>query len=118
MTMTTTCRWCGRAFAPRGSGKAQHFCRPACRRALDAAGRRYVAEALGSGVLTIADLESGPAATCALAEEGKEPSPHAETAEPDALLSDVLDALPDDAWALLPDDVLDRIAAWLGVGVE
>jgi len=40
----TKCLWCGRAFTPRATGgKAQRFCRPACRRAFDAAGRRWVA---------------------------------------------------------------------------
>lgn len=80
--MTSTCRWCSRTFRPRGSGgKAQHFCRPACRRALDAAGRRYVAEALASGMLTVADLESGPAATRALPIEAAEPLPAPEDGE-------------------------------------
>jgi len=63
----TKCLWCGRAFTPRTTGgKAQRFCRPACRRNLDAAGRRWVAEALAAGNLTIPDLRNAPGTTCAL----------------------------------------------------
>ena len=54
-----TCLWCGRGFTPRATGgKTQRFCRPRCRRAFDAAGRRWIAAALTSGVLTIAHLKS------------------------------------------------------------
>ena len=63
----TKCRWCGRAFTPRATGgKAQRVCRPACRRAFDAAGRRWVAWALAAGILTIPDLRNAPGTTCAL----------------------------------------------------
>jgi hypothetical protein len=62
------CAWCGRAFLPGATGaKRQTFCRLACRRAFDAAGRRWVAEAIASGVLTVEALRSGPGATRALA---------------------------------------------------
>jgi len=55
----TKCLWCGRAFTPRATGrKAQRFCRPACRRAFDAAGRRWVAGAIAAGALTIPDLRN------------------------------------------------------------
>jgi hypothetical protein len=58
--MPDTCVWCGRAFTPRcDGGKPQRFCSIRCRRALDAAGRRYIADALASGALTIADLRRG-----------------------------------------------------------
>jgi hypothetical protein len=61
------CQWCGKSFKPRSEGgKAQRFCRPACRRALDAAGRRWIAAALASGSLTIASLKGGAPATRAL----------------------------------------------------
>jgi len=54
-----TCLWCGRGFTPRATGgKTQRFCRPRCRRAFDAAGRRWIAVALTSGALTIAHLKS------------------------------------------------------------
>ena len=56
--------WCGRSFRPRrDSDKAQRFCRPACRRAFDAAGRRWVAEVLASGTLTIPDLRNASSTT-------------------------------------------------------
>jgi hypothetical protein len=43
------CLWCGNGFTPRrDGGKRQVFCCPACRRAFDAAGRRWVAEAIAS----------------------------------------------------------------------
>jgi hypothetical protein len=59
-----TCRWCGRSFTPRANGgKPQHFCRPACRRALDAAGRSWIGAALADGRLTIDALRGAPAAT-------------------------------------------------------
>jgi hypothetical protein len=70
----TPCLWCGRRFMPRASGgKPQSFCRPACRRALDARGRRWIAAALADGRLTIGDLRNGRAATRALATDGKLP---------------------------------------------
>ena len=37
--------------ADRAGGKEQRFCRPVCRRAYDAAGRRFVAEAIACGLL-------------------------------------------------------------------
>jgi hypothetical protein len=42
------------------------FCRPACRRGFDAAGRRWVAEAIATGVLTAQELKNGPDTTRAL----------------------------------------------------
>ena len=63
----TKCLWCGRAFTLRATGgKAQRFCRPACRRVFDAAGRRWVAGALAAGALTIPDLRNAPSTTRAL----------------------------------------------------
>jgi hypothetical protein len=61
------CAWCGRAFAPGATGgKPQVFCRPACRRAFDASGRRWIAEAIAAGTLTVDALRNGYAATRAL----------------------------------------------------
>jgi hypothetical protein len=61
------CLWCGRAFTPRATGgKRQVFCRPFCRRALDAAGRRYIEVALADGALTVVDLKNAPRAMRAL----------------------------------------------------
>ena len=42
------------------------FCRSACRRAFDAAGRRWVAEAIAGGMLTVDAPRNGAAATRAL----------------------------------------------------
>jgi hypothetical protein len=67
MTEAALCAWCGRAFAPRATGgKPQVFCRRACRRAFDASGRRWVAEAIAAGTLTVDALRNGYAATRAL----------------------------------------------------
>jgi hypothetical protein len=75
MTEAASCAWCGRPFIPRATGgKRQIFCRPACRRGSDAAGRRWVAEAIASGTLTIAALRSGYPATRALAPEAVSPA--------------------------------------------
>lgn len=65
--MRESCPWCGRDFALRTSGgRVQKFCSTRCRRALDAAGRRYIRDALTSGALTIADLRNGSVTTRAL----------------------------------------------------
>ena len=54
--VTAACTWCRRYFKPRiDGGRAQRFCRPACRRAFEAASRRFVAEAISSGALTLDD---------------------------------------------------------------
>jgi hypothetical protein len=117
------CQWCGKSFDPRSDGgKAQRFCRPACRRALDAAGRRWMAAALASGGLTIASLRDGPAATRALlpgaAAEGLSPDDAAE------LLDDVLIALlelPGDTWpdiaVALPEELFDRIDSYIETAI-
>src|SRR6516162_3227825 len=61
------CLWCSRIFTPRrDGGKPQLFCRPACRRAFDRAGRRWVAEAIAVGMLTLDSLRNGAATTRAL----------------------------------------------------
>jgi len=124
------CQWCDGSFEPRSDGgKAQRFCRPACRRALDAAGRRLITAALASGTLTIVGLKDGSAATRALLAgaisavpipEAEETTLVAPAESPDddtaALLDDLLIALlelPGDAWSdiavALPDELYDRI---------
>jgi hypothetical protein len=61
------CPWCGRTFTPRSTGgHTQRYCAEACRRSFDAAGRRWVTEALACGLLTIEALRNGAAATRAL----------------------------------------------------
>lgn len=77
------CMWCGSRFAPRSSGgHRQRYCSPTCRRALDTARRRYIAEALASGALTIDGLKTGPATTRALNRHSGLPT-HLSDIEPD-----------------------------------
>lgn len=81
MTRTGVCAWCSRAFTPRATGgKPQVFCRPACRRAFDAAGRRWVAEAVAGGTLTVEDLKNGSPATRALLPAATSHGPEGEAA--------------------------------------
>lgn len=73
------CLWCGQAFTPRrDGGKRQMFCRSPCRRGFDAAGRRWVTEAIAAGVLTVDALKNGPAAMRALAPALGFPAPGGE----------------------------------------
>jgi hypothetical protein len=133
MTEAVFCVWCSHAFIPRATGgKRQVFCRPACRRGFDAAGRRWVAEAIASGTLTLDALRNGAAATRALLPMAISPAaiPEAQDAAPAAsadsaeeaaeLLDDLLMAvfdLPGDTWpdlaAALPDELFDRIDRYL-----
>jgi hypothetical protein len=70
------CLWCGRAFTPRrDGGKRQVFCDPVCRRDLDASGRRWVAQAIATGVLTVQELKNGPTPTRALLSAAVSPAP-------------------------------------------
>ena len=70
------CLWCGNGFTPRrDGGKPQVYCREACRRSLDAAGRRWVAEAIASGMLTVDALRNGPGVTRALLPGAISPPP-------------------------------------------
>jgi hypothetical protein len=70
------CLWCGSRFERRNDGgRAQRFCRPACRRALDAAGRRWIAGALASGALTSDMLRNGSPAIRALVPGVEAPVP-------------------------------------------
>jgi hypothetical protein len=79
MIDTASCAWCGRAFIPRATGgKRQVFCRPACRRGFDAAGRRWMSEAIASGTLTVDALRNGAAATRALLSGVISPAPISE----------------------------------------
>ena len=70
------CGWCEKGFTPRrDGGKRQVFCRPACRRAFDAAGRRFVAEAITCGLLSLDQIRNGAAATRALLPGAISPAP-------------------------------------------
>jgi hypothetical protein len=63
----TICLWCGKGFtARRDGGKRQVFCCPFCRRAFDATGRQWVAEAIATGVLTVDAIKNSPTPTRAL----------------------------------------------------
>src|SRR5437868_14288937 len=56
----TKCYWCNCAFRARQSGgHAQRFCSPSCRLAFHAATRRWTLDAVGAGVLSIADIKKG-----------------------------------------------------------
>jgi hypothetical protein len=69
------CLWCGNDFTPRcDGGKPQVFCRPICRRNFDAAGRRWVAEAIATGTLTVEELKNHSAATRALVPATRSPA--------------------------------------------
>jgi hypothetical protein len=62
-----SCRWCDRQFSPRQTGgHDQHFCRPACRRALHAEARRWVLAELAAGRMPLNAIKAGLPATCAL----------------------------------------------------
>ena len=58
------------------------FCRSACRRAFDAAGRRWVAEAIAGGMLTVDAPRNGAAATRALLPGAVSPAPVHEPQKP------------------------------------
>ena len=63
----TKCYWCNCAFRARQSGgHAQRFCSPSCRLAFHAATRRWTLDAVGAGVLSIADIKKGTLPTCML----------------------------------------------------
>ena len=128
-----SCLWCSKAFVPRkDGGKPQVFCRPACRRGFDAAGRRWVAEAIATGTLSLGALRNGPGATRALVptaispvpiSASPNPTPVAPAERPDEaaeLLDDFLIALlelPGELWSdialALPDELYDRIDRYL-----
>jgi hypothetical protein len=78
MTATTAaCQWCGLRFTPRpDGGRLQRYCSPECRRAFDAAARRFVAAAITDGRLTVAALRDGNAlaATRALSDSRSKPA--------------------------------------------
>jgi hypothetical protein len=139
MTEAAACTWCNSGYIPRTTGgHIQRFCRSACRRAFDAAGRRWVAEAIAGGILTLDSLRNGAVATRALLSETISPAPVSEPQKPAAvapaesadeaaeLLDDFLIALLDlpsrsvgapclwtDIALALPDGLFDRIDHYL-----
>jgi hypothetical protein len=121
------CPWCGRTFAPRTTGgHAQVYCSQPCRRAYDAAGRKFVATAIASGTLTVDALK----ATRALPPRTISPAPidavrlPVAAAPPESadelaveLLQDLIVAAPDSEWfAALPVELLDRLIDWFDAG--
>jgi hypothetical protein len=123
-----TCAWCGRAFTPRSTGgKEQRFCRPDCRRAFDAAGRRWIAAALAADMLTHDDLRNGSMATRALHSRGNSPAqvpepqnsasvaPTASLGDAGELLDELL-SVPSEGWralaAAMSEDLFDRLKRW------
>src|SRR6516225_2765971 len=83
------CLWCGRGFSPRrNGGKPQAFCRPACRREFDTAGRRWMAEAIASRRLTVEALRNGLVTTRALVSAAPSTVPVGQRLAPIALYAD------------------------------
>jgi hypothetical protein len=130
LTEAAACAWCSRTFTPRVTGgHAQRFCRPACRRAIDAAARRWAAKAIAAGMLTVDVLRNGAATTRALPpgaipptpiDEPQDEAPAASADSAAELLGDFLVALvelPGDGWpdlaAALPDEIFDRLDRYL-----
>lgn len=86
----TVCAWCGAAFAARGSGRRQRFCKARCRNGFFSAARRWAAAEVAAGRLRVETLREFQARTtctlpgCATAGEGEEkagrplPNMHAE----------------------------------------
>jgi len=58
------CFWCGELFAARQStgGGPKRFCGDPCRMAFHRAARRWVAQAIADGRLTVAEIKEGTAA--------------------------------------------------------
>jgi hypothetical protein len=130
MTASVLWAWCGRPFTPRTTGgRAQRYCALRCRRAYDAAGRRFVAAAIADGTLTPAALKKAYAATRALMLDAVSPAPISEPRKPASvapaegqdetavLLDELLAALlklPPDEWAWLvyyrlPGKLVERL---------
>lgn len=60
----TACLWCKATFDPRRGGSPQRFCCPKHRTMFWAGARHWAERAVGCGVLTVADLQSGAMAPC------------------------------------------------------
>jgi hypothetical protein len=121
--LASLCLWCNGCFEPRSDGgRAQRFCRPACRHALDAAGRRWIAAALASGTLTIDGLKDRAASTCALlpgttsAASGSRAHrrDYVQLDELSALLGDILDTLSPEELGWLREPHKQKLTAIFG----
>jgi len=100
-------------------GKPQTFCREACRRTFDAAGRRWIAAAVAEGSLTVAALKNAPNARRPLLPRAVSPTADVTPAEsPDeaAKLLHALLAVPSDGWhslaAAMPEVLFHRLKRW------
>jgi hypothetical protein len=81
--VTGACLWCDNSFEQRtDGGKAQRFYRPACRRAFETASRRFVAEAIVRGMLTVDALRNASVGTPALLPATMSPAPVPEGPKP------------------------------------
>ena len=59
MSDAVRCPWCDRPFRPRqDGGRGQKFCCPSCRRAFHVALRAWALDAIGSGAITISDIQT------------------------------------------------------------
>jgi hypothetical protein len=117
MTRSISCAWCGRPFRTRQSGgRTQRFCHPACRRNFHAAVRRWGLDVIGSGALTIADIQSGPPTTRALPPSEEEQTSRVGRGSVDLslrILPDVIEDLRQLGWVVgawrLDDAVADAV---------
>jgi hypothetical protein len=121
------CFWCGKGFEPRhDGGKKQRFCCSGCRRAFDAAGRRFVAEAIAARMLTVDALRRGTRALLSPAISGPPvPEPRRSASKPVSLpprpdeaaeLLYALLAVQSEGWHALAtamsDELFDRLKRW------
>jgi hypothetical protein len=100
--------WCGCSFSPRRGGSEQRFCGSGHRHEFHSAARRYVDRAVATGILTVAEIQNGPAEPCALLSGSNSASPAPGQAKdamapPGALLNDIIERLSEDQLNALPD---------------
>jgi hypothetical protein len=103
-----TCDWCRAEFEPRADGgHVQRFCKPSCRRACDAAGRRWVTEAIAAGSIHVDAVRSG--------DVGKRVVPTSNDVVAAELLRALL-SVNSEGWktiaAAMTDDLFDGLKRW------
>ena len=136
-SISTTCLWCGKAFAPRRGGSPKRFCSATHRMAFWSALRRWGERAVASGALTVDHIKNADPAACTLLPGGVSAlpvhrgdnsapvAPPASSEDAAELLDDLLITLlelPGDGWfrvvdmlsAELVDKICDRIEASTG----
>jgi hypothetical protein len=102
-------------------GRAQRFCRSACRRKFHAAVRRWGLDAVGTGALTIADIRNGSATTRALLLCGEEQTGRVRRGSVDLsfrVLPNVIEDLGRLGWLVGARRVDDAVAAAVAELVE